>query len=321
MEMKSTNMLFANPSKVKILYMGTPSISAKVLRGLLDIGFDVVGAVTNPDKQKGRGKAFCPSPVKEVALEKGIKVFTPFKIREDYSFIDDISFDAIVTMAYGQIVPMDLLNKAKYGAYNLHGSLLPMLRGAAPMQRALEMGLGKTGVTLMEMVAKMDAGKMFAKKEIEILDEDNLTSLSEKVADASIDLCRDYLLDVINGNIKGEEQDESLVTFASKIDKEEEHLDLTKDINVLFNKIRMLSYEPGGYLCLDGKKMKILKAKIFDDSVSKEIGCLRLEGKKALLQAKGGNLLLEEIQLEGKNKMDGLSFANGYSSYNGALLS
>ena len=171
---------------VKILYMGTPEMSAKVLETLILDGFNIVGVVAQEDQPVGRKAIITEVPTKVVAKAHNIPVYQPHKIRLDYEFVKEINPDLILTMAYGQIVPQGLLDIPKMGALNLHGSILPKYRGAAPIQRAIMNGETETGVTLMEMVDKMDAGQMFGVEKCEITPEDNYTSLCEKIVDCCV---------------------------------------------------------------------------------------------------------------------------------------
>lgn len=303
----------------RIVYMGTPEISAVALRGLIDEGFNIVAVITNPDKPVGRKGILTPSPVKEVALAHGIPVFQPAKIRLDYEFLKELKPDVIVTLAYGQIVPQGVLDIPVRGCVNLHGSLLPELRGAAPIQRAIDLGKSLTGITLMEMVAAMDAGKMFDKIEVSISSEDNYTSLCDKLALAAKELILKDLLSYLNGLLPGIPQDESQVTFAAKITPEDERLDFSWNSERLLNRIRALSYTPGGYGLLNGEKFKIFKAHAVAMAKGKpgEIVCAK---KGVFVSTADGVLSLDEVQLQGKKMTDGKSFANGYRDLEGRLL-
>ena len=308
-----------NKTDVRILYMGTPEMSAKVLEALISGGFNIVGVIAQEDQPVGRKAIITEVPTKVVAKAHNIPVYQPHKIRLDYEFVKDINPNLILTMAYGQIVPQGLLDIPKMGALNLHGSLLPKYRGAAPIQRAIINGEKVTGVTLMEMVDKMDAGKMFGVSKCDILPEDNYTSLCEKIVNCCIDLCERLLPKYFNGELKGEEQDESLVTFADKIKPETEKLSLDYTSEQFINFVRGLSEEPGGYVLLDELKLKIYKAKKSDKQIGGEVGTLLIE-KGVYLKLKDGSIELLEVQLSGKKKMDGKSFANGSKHLNGKLV-
>ena len=210
-------MNFENKSEPRIVYMGTPELSAKVLEAMIEDGWNIVALVTNEDKEVGRKRVLTPTPTKQVALAHNIPVYQPHRIRLDHAFLDEIKPDVIVTFAYGQIVPDEVLNCPKYGCINLHGSLLPKLRGAAPIQRSIMEGHKKTGVTLMQMVAAMDAGLMYDKEEVEIAPDETYTSLQNKISDAGKRLILRDLLPYLNGELPGVPQNEDEVTFAAKI--------------------------------------------------------------------------------------------------------
>ncbi len=313
-------MRFNGNGEVRVVYMGTPEISAKVLTSILEAGFKVIAVVSNEDKEVGRKRELEATSVKKVALDAGIPVFQPHRIRLDHSFLDDLDFDVLVTMAYGQIVPKEVLDAPKIGAINLHGSLLPSLRGAAPIQRAIMNGDKVTGVTLMKMVEAMDAGEMYDKEEVAIDEDDNYTSLAEKISECASSLIVKDLLPYANGELKGMKQDESQVTFAKKILPEDERLPLSLPVASLLSYIRGLSKTPGGYFLLDGKKLKVYEASLSSLPLSGRLGEIVKCAKGVFDQANGGILSLDVVQLEGKKKMDGRSFANGASGLLGKVL-
>lgn len=298
-----------NIADYKIIFMGTPSIAAIVFEELIKEGFNFIGLIAQVDKPTGRKHTLTMVPTKVVANKYAIPVYQPLKIRKDYEFVKELQPDLILTMAYGQIVPQGLLDIPKYGCLNLHGSLLPSLRGAAPIQRAIINGNKLTGITLMEMVDKMDAGKMYAKEEVEISSDDNYSSLCLKMANAAIKVVKENLLNYFLGNLEGEVQDESLVTFADKILPNEEKLSLSYSCDEFINYVRGLSDEPGGYILLDNKKLKIYRATKINNNVG-TIGKITIN-KGVYLQLKDGLIRLNEVQLEGKKRMDDKSFSNG----------
>ena len=311
---------FLKETDVKILYMGTPEMSATVLSALIESGFDVVGVVCQEDKEVGRKRILTPPPTKIVAMEHNIPVFQPHRIRDDYSFARELNFDVIVTMAYGQIIPSGLLSLSKIGNVNLHGSILPKYRGAAPIQRAIIDGEKETGITLMEMVEAMDAGDMYDIKKVTIEDDDNYTTLSSKMAKAASELiCKD-LLAYCNGEIKGIKQDENQVTIAKKIKPETEKLSLKYSCKDFVNMVRGLSEIPGGYLFIEGKKLKVYSAKIYSDQKISEVGCVVPDKKKLLIQLSDGIVRLTSIQAEGKKRMDDTSFLQGFHLYEGIKM-
>ena len=301
-----------NKSDARIVFMGTPEISAKVLEGLISDGFNVVGVIAQPDRPIGRKKIITPVPTKVVAQKYNIPVYQPEKIRKEYDFAYDLKPDVIVTLAYGQIVPQGLLDIPTKGCINLHGSLLPKYRGAAPIQYALINNEKETGMTLMKMVKEMDAGEMYDKEIVEISKEDNCTSLFIKMGDAALKLILRALPKYLNDELIGIPQDESQVTFSPTIKPEEEKIDLNKSKEEIYGYIRALSEEPGAYLFLENVKYKIYKSDIVSDEIIGEVGEIVKADKNGLfLQAKNGILSILVLQKEGKNKMDYKSFVNG----------
>ena len=307
--------------ELNLLFMGTPEISAYVFEQMILAGYHFVGLVAQPDHPVGRKGIIEKVPTKVIAEKYNIPVFQPIKIRKDFSFMDNLKVDLVITLAYGQIVPQGFLDIPRFGCLNLHGSLLPKLRGASPVQTALINNEKVTGVTLMEMVAAMDAGRMYGKKEVVIDEEDNATSLFKKISEAAKDLVLELLPKYVDGELEGIPQDEEQVTFCSLIKPEQEKLDLSKDILEVYGYIRGLSDEPGAYLYLDNQKLKIFKAKIANDLVTAEVGTIVQADKRGLLlQAKNGQLAILELQKEGKKRMDYKAFINGNQNLLGTKL-
>lgn len=305
----------------KIVFMGTPEIGAKILKGLIDNGYNVIGVVTQPDKPVGRKGIITPCPTKVVALNNNIPVYQPIKIKDDYEFLKEIKPDVIITCAYGQIVPQGLLDIPTIGSINVHGSLLPKYRGASPIQQSLIHGDKVTGATIMEMVDKMDAGDMYDKEEVIISENDNYTSLYEKVGDAGLVALLRMLPKYIDGTILGIPQLENEVTFCKKISKEEEHLSLDFTKEEFINMVKGLSEIPGGYLLYNNLVFKILEAKTINDNVSHQVGEIVEASKNGLiLQLKDGQIALLKVQKQGKSKMDYKSFINGESKILGSIL-
>lgn len=299
-------------SKLKIVFMGTPEISAYVLEALINDGYQVLGVVAQPDRPVGRKGQLEKVPTKIIAEKYNIPVFQPIKIRKDYSFIKDIKPDVIITLAYGQIVPEGLLEIPQYGCLNLHGSLLPKYRGAAPIQYALINGDKITGMSLMEMVKEMDAGRVYAKEEIIVDDNDNATSLFKKMGEAAKKLIIEKLPEYIDKKLVGVPQDESLVSICPTIKPEQEKLSLEYTTKQMLGWIRGLSDQPGAYLFLDGQKIKIFIAQLYSDKVVDEPGKIVQADKHGLiLQCKDGQIAILELQKEGKKRMDYKSFLNG----------
>ena len=310
-----------NKNEIRLLFMGTPEISAKVLRTVINEGYNVVGVIAQPDRPVGRKGILEKVPTKIIAEEFNIPVFQPARIRKEYEFVKELNPDIILTIAYGQIVPQGLLDIPRLGCLNLHGSLLPKYRGAAPIQYALINNEKVSGMTLMEMIDKMDAGKMYAKQEVIIDENDNSTSLFEKMGDAACQLVINALPKYLNGELIGEEQDENLVSFCPTIKPEQEKIDLDLGANEINGWIRGLSDTPGAFLYLDEQKLKIYKAKMINSLVQGAIGEIVKADKNGLiLQCKDGQLSILELQKEGKKRMDYKSFINGNQNLLGKIL-
>lgn len=298
----------------KIVFLGTPEFAACVLEGLINANYNIIAVVSQPDKPVGRKKILTPTPVKQVALKYNIPVYQPVSLRKDYEFLKEMDIDMLITTAYGQILPKEVLALAKINNINVHASLLPALRGGAPIHRSIINGDKVTGVTIMEMVDKMDAGRMYAKDTFEIDDEINTTQLFDKLKYVGRDLLLKVLPDLLENKIEGEIQNEEEVTYAFNIKREEEKIDFNNSVRSIHNLIRGLAEVPGAYCLFKDKELKIYKARVFNESINdnKEVGSLKIEGKNRLLvRCKDGYLELLEIKVEGKQKMDVKSFLNG----------
>ena len=308
-------------NNARIIFMGTPEISATVLEGLILNGYNIVAVIAQPDRPVGRKKVLMPVPTKVVAEKYNIPVYQPIKIRKEYEFVNDIKPDLILTLAYGQIVPQGLLDIPTLGCINLHGSLLPKYRGAAPIQYALLNNEKETGMTLMRMVKEMDAGEMYDVEKVEISLEDNSTSLFKKMGEAALRLSLRSLPLFLENKLSGVPQDESLVTFAPSIKPEEEKIDLNKTKEEIFGQIRALSDLPGAYLYLGETKLKIYKSQIISEEINGEVGQIVKADKNGLyLQTKNGIIALLDLQKEGRNRMDYKSFVNGNQNILNSVL-
>lgn len=297
-----------------LIYLGTPELSAHCLEKLAQLpDYRIVGVVTQPDKPVGRLKVLTPSPVAVTAARLGLPVYKPQRLNKDYGIIADLQPDLLLTFAYGQIIAEKVLALSRYQALNLHASLLPAYRGAAPLQYALRRGEKETGVSLMAMVKAMDAGAVYARAKIAIAPEDNYTSLSEKIAELGFQVASQYLPEFFAGRLEPQPQDESLVTFAPSIKPEEEHLEIDQSPASFVNQVRSLALTPGGYLWTEtGEKLKIYRARCFSDEVSAELGTIVSAHRSDLvLQVAGGQVALELLQRAGKKTLDAASFNNG----------
>lgn len=313
--------------KKKIVFMGTPKFAVPVLEMLIEkYGVDLV--ITQPDKKVGRKKVLTAPPVKVIAEEKGIKVLQPEKISNDenvLSELKELNPDIIITAAYGQLVPETILEIPKYKCINVHGSLLPKLRGGAPIQYSILEDHGKTGITIMYMVKKLDAGDMISKVEVDILDSDNYESLHDKLSIAGRDLLKETLPNIFTGNIAPEKQDDSLATFARNILREDEKIDWNKSARQIFNQIRALDPTPGAFTYLDENVLKIWNSEVGDleeNFSSKKAGTIIKQDKKHIYILCGKNTVLKvkELQISGKKRMPVVNFLSNKKDYVGTIL-
>lgn len=299
---------------MKIIFMGTPEFAVPSLEALNE-KYEVVLVVSQPAKPEGRKGILKNPPVALKALELGIQLFQPEHIKNEYEYFKNIQADMIVTAAYGQFIPTKILNLYKK-CINVHGSLLPHHRGGAPIQRALINGDKKTGVTIMEMVKKMDAGRMYASSELPILDSDNNSSLFEKLAIIGKNLLMDNIEDIYNGKNEGVLQNEEEATISPNIAPEEEKIDFNKDARSVFNLIRGLSDEPGAYCEFNGQRIKIYKASIEKNDSNVEPGTVINIKKCLIIKCKTDAISILELQVPGKKRMNVKDFLNGQKLLN-----
>lgn len=294
--------------------MGTPDFSTKVLEMLI-AKEDVIAVVTQPDRPVGRKRVMTPPPVKEVALEHGIEVYQPEKIAqsEDLQTLIDMEPDLIVTAAFGQILPKALLDAPRLGAVNVHASLLPKYRGGAPIHQAIIDGEKETGVTIMYMAPKLDAGDIISQQAIDIEANDDVGSMHDKLSFLGADLLAKTLPDIINGTNDRIEQDEAKATFASNISREDERINWSASAQDIYNHIRGLSPWPVAYTKLDDKNMKLYQAHIVEGKDGKP-GEIIETTKKAIIVGTGSSdaIALTDIQLSGKKRMPTANFLSGY---------
>lgn len=290
----------------RIVFMGTPDFAVPVLKTIIDSSYEVVLAVTQPDRPVGRKRVLTPPPVKVEAEKHGIPVFQPEKIRVDYEEILAAKPDLIVTVAYGQILPNGLLEAPKFGSVNVHASLLPKLRGGAPIHYSILQGEEKTGITIMYMVEQLDAGDMIAQEEVIIDHADNVGTLHDKLSTVGASLLKETLPNIFNQTIQPVKQNEEEATFAPNIRRELEKVDWTKDSLEIYNHIRGLCPWPVAYTKLSGKQMKLWQANHIDKKVNGSPGEIVEHTEEAtVIVACGDNKGIElvEIQPAGSRKM------------------
>lgn len=296
---------------IRIIFMGTPVFSCSILQTLLDEKYNVVAVVSQPDKKVGRKQLIQATPVKSLAMQYNIDVLQMDSIKEEYDKVLAYKPDLIVTCAYGQFVPKVVLDYPKYGCINVHASLLPKLRGGAPIHKAIINGEHKTGITIMQMIPKMDAGKMYAKKEVIIEDDDTTSILHDKLMIAGSQLLKEMLPNYLEGKIEGVSQDESLATFAYNISKEEEFISFKNDVNITYNHIRGLIDWPVGYGLINGQRLKIHKACKVICKHHDALGKAFIKDNIIYVACENGYIGLIEVQLAGKKKMNAMDFYNG----------
>lgn len=296
---------------IRVVFMGTPSFAVPILESLID-NYNVVMVVCQPDRKKNRkGEVEYPD-TKKVALSHNIPVFQPLKIREDYRQVLDMKPDIIITCAYGQIIPNVILECPKYGCINVHGSLLPELRGGAPIHWAIIRGYKKTGITIMYMSSKMDAGDIISQSSIDISDDMILGDLYDKMSILGRDLLLETLPNIITGKCMRTKQDESKVTFGYNVTKDDMKIDFSKNALEIKNLVRGLNPIPGAYCFLDSKRVKIYEISILDEiSVGNFGEIVRIEKDGIICNTKDKLIKILDIAFEGKKRCKVSDYLNG----------
>ena len=299
----------------KIVFMGTPAFSVPILEGLLAENYEIAAVVTQPDRPVGRKKTITPPPVKAAAVEQGLLVLQPEKISgsPEMEKIAELAPDLIVTAAFGQFLPEKLLQIPRLGAINVHASLLPKYRGGAPVHYAIMNGETETGVTIMEMIKKMDAGGIFSQRSIPITKQDDVGTMFEKLSLVGKELLLETLPKIINGELKPTPQDEAEVTFSPNITREQEAIDWNKTAEEVDNQVRGMHPWPIAFTNYEAARWKIFKTTPIDENTTAEPGTIVLRTKKELHIAcgQGTVLAIEELQPAGKGKQTVQAFLNG----------
>ena len=296
--------------------MGTPAFSVPILQALIDEEtIEIVGVVSQPDRKVGRKQIITPPPVKQLAMEHNLTMYQPEKLSgsDEMKEILELDIDLIITAAYGQYVPTKLLNAPTHRAINVHASLLPKYRGAAPIHYAVLNGDEKTGITIMYMEKEMDAGNIISQREIAINDEDDTGNLFEKLSLVGRDLLMDTLPAIFAGENESIVQNEDEVTFSPMISKEQEKIDWTLTAREVFNHIRALRPAPGAYTILEDQRFKVWAAEVMEDDTSAEPGTIIFADTKEMFVAcgEGSVLSLIEVQPSGKKRMPVANFLAG----------
>ena len=306
-------------NKLKIVYMGTPEFSVKPLEAI-NKEYDVVLVVTKPDKKVGRKQEIVYSPVKEYALKNNIEVFQPVNIKEEYSRIIEKEPDLIITCAYGQIIPKELLEYPKYKCINIHASLLPKYRGGAPIHHSIINGDEYTGVTIMYMDEKMDSGDILYQEKIKIEDSDNVGTMFNKLSELGSIMISNFLPKLLSNEINITKQNEDEVTYAYNITKEDELINFNDTSKNIFNKIRGLNPFPVGYAILDGKRVKLYESTISMNKTNGNVGeIINVYDDGIGVKTLDGEIILTEVQFEGKKRIKVKDYLNGIKNKNELL--
>lgn len=308
---------------MKIVYMGTPDFAVAPLEALIQAGHQVTAVVTQPDKQRGRGKEVQMTPVKECALKHGIPVFQPVKIKEKEAVdrLREYPADIFVIAAFGQLLSEEILKMPPFGCVNIHASLLPAYRGAAPIQWAILNGEKETGVTIMQMEKGLDTGDMLLKKAIPIEPKETGESLHDKLMEVGAELIVEALPLIESGKILPKKQEESKSSYASRLNKEMGHIDWNKDAEELERLVRGLNSWPSAYTSYRGKTLKIWEADVIGEQSGKLPGEITQVGKDFVDVACGKDILrIYSLQLEGKKRMAVKDFLLGYEIKPGMML-
>ncbi|MFL4214269.1 methionyl-tRNA formyltransferase [Enterobacter mori] len=298
---------------LRIIFAGTPDFAARHLDALLSSGHKVVGVFTQPDRPAGRGKKLMPSPVKVLAEEHGLPIFQPASLRpqENQQLVADLNADVMVVVAYGLILPKAVLDLPRLGCVNVHGSLLPRWRGAAPIQRSLWAGDAETGVTIMKMDVGLDTGDMLFKLACPITNEDTSATLYDKLADLGPQGLIETLQQLAENTATPEVQDEALVTYAEKLSKEEAQLDWSLSAAQLERCIRAFNPWPMSWMMIDDQPVKVWKASVIDGDTSEEPGTIIEASKQGIQVATAKGILnLESLQPAGKKAMSAQDLLN-----------
>lgn len=300
-----------------IVFMGTPAFSAPILRMLHEEGHNILAVVTQPDRPVGRKKVLTPPPVKEAAVELGLPVIQPEKLRgsEELQQIINLGADLVVTAAFGQILPKELLEAPKFGCINVHASLLPKYRGGAPIHQAIIDGEQQTGVTIMYMAEKLDAGDIISQRAIAIEEDDHTGSMFDKLSVVGLELLKDTLPSILDGTNERIVQDETQVTFASNISREQERIDWHKSARELYNQVRGLHPWPVAYTTFEDANFKIWWAVEGETEHNATPGEVVAIHKDSFEIATGnGTLKLLDVQPAGKKRMLAKDYLGGMGS-------
>lgn len=308
---------------MKIVYMGTPDFAVLPLKALYEDGHEIVLVVTQPDKPKGRGHKLTPPPVKDFATQHNLCVYQPESCKTDeaYEYLKSFDADIFIVAAYGQILPQRILDIPRYGCINIHASLLPKYRGAAPIQWSIINGEDVTGVTTMQMNAGLDTGDMLVKEEVKIELSDTCEILHDKLAIAGVSTIRETLKQIESGTLCPQKQDDSISTYAPMINKTTGYVDFSKSAMSIYNLVRALNPYPYAQAMYEDARFKVIAAKAIDKDCNAEDGeIVDVTSDGILVSCGNGSLLITDVQFEGKKKMPVAEFIKGNEIKKGVIL-
>ncbi len=301
------------PQELRTVFMGTPDFALQTLQGLIDAGCNLVGVYTQPDRPKGRGKQLAAPPVKELALKHDIPVYQPLKLRqpEAVAELETLAPDLIVVVAYGQILPKSVLDIPRHGCINVHASLLPKYRGAAPINKAIIDGETETGITTMYMDVGLDTGDMLIKKSLSIGPQETAGELHDRLAGLGRETMEETLQQLCDGTLQRDVQDDEQSTYASMMKKEDGRIDWTRSAKDIHNHVRGLDPWPGAYTSLDGELLKLAKTSPTTADGGKPGRVVSADKDGVLIACGSGTLLIKELQLAGRKRLAAGDFLRG----------
>ena len=307
---------------LKVIYAGTPDFAVPALQALIDSEHQVIAVYTQPDRPAGRGRKLTPSPVKQLAVSHDIPVYQPVNLKsaEDQQQLADLDADLMVVAAYGLILPKAVLEAPRLGCVNIHASLLPRWRGAAPIQRAILAGDEQSGITIMQMDVGLDTGDMLLKKHLPITDEDTGSSLHDKLMQLGADALMDVIPDIISGTVEAVKQDEYQVTYAEKLQKTEAQIDWQQPAVQIIRQVRAFNAWPVAQTVWDGQVMRIWRAQTATSANQAVAGTVVHADKSGIDVVTGEGLLrITELQLPGKKPMPAAAFLNAHDPVGSVL--
>lgn len=312
-----------DPRTIRTVFMGTPEFALPTLQGLLDAGLPVVGVYTQPDRPSGRGKQLTPPPVKQLALEHHLPVFQPLKLRqpEVVAELQALSPELIVVIAYGQILPKSVLDIPRYGCINVHASLLPRYRGAAPINHAILAGETETGITTMYMDVGLDTGDMLVKRSTPIGADETAGQLHDRLAQLGRETMLETLERLCAGTLVREPQDDALTCYASMLKKEQGLIDWARPASELHNQVRGLDPWPGAYTFLAGEPLKLARTRVLPETAAAAPGTVvGADAGGVRIACGSGVLAVGELQLPGRRRLPAADFLRGCPLSPGILL-